>query len=212
MEQNTDAVAELVKLGAEQPSFALQLLEQCKEVAGIAGPLDVAVAELKVLAAEQQRKVEAKHEASQLYFDICKQVEMLFRAAMSEVIDQQPYFSLEQLVQSKQLFDGVMVSRFGLATVSCYTDWEGEFVIMGTVCGGDDNPNSYAEWMGPFRAEFSRDYSYCDKQIWKATDLGRYLNGVYLDQMRAEADNLDVLSAIHAWLNQYTVAVQLSRD
>jgi hypothetical protein len=212
MEQNTDAVAELVKLGAEQPSYALQLLEQCKVVAGIAGPLDVAVAELKVLAAEQQRKVDAKHEASQLYFDICKQVEMLFRAAMCEVIDQQPYFSLEQLVQSKQLFDGVMVSRFGLATVSCHTEWEGEFVITGTVCGGDDNPNSYAEWMGPFRAEFSRDYSYGDKQIWNVTDLGRYLNGVYLDQMRAEADTLDVLSAIHAWLNQYTVAVQLSRD
>lgn len=212
MEQNTDAVAELVELGAEQPSYAVQLLEQCKEVAGTAGPLDVAVAELKVLAAEQQRKVNAKREASNLHFDICQQVEMLFRAAMSEVIDQQPYFSLEQLVLSNQLFDGAMVSRFGLATVSCYTDWEGEFVITGTVCGGDDNPNSYAEWMGPFRAEFSRDYSYGDKQIWKATDLGRYLNGVYLDQMRAEADTLDVLSAIHAWLNQYTVAVQLSRD
>jgi hypothetical protein len=212
MEQNTDAVAELVKLGTEQPSYAVQLLEQCKQVTDTAGSLDAAVSELRVLATEQQRKVEAKQAATQLYFDICKQVEKLFRAALSEVIIQQPYFSLEQLVRENQLFDSAMVSRFALATVSCHTEWEGEFVITGTVCGCDDNSNPYAEWMGPFRAEFSRDYSYGDKQIWKVTDLGRYLNGVYLDQMRVEADTIAVLSAIHAWLNEYTVAVQLSRD
>jgi hypothetical protein len=212
MEQNTDAVAELVKLGADRPAYTLKLLEQYQRVLDMGIAVDNALAELKELAAENERKVAARDAAVTLHFKIRNQLELLFRAAMIEVIDQRPYFNLQRLVQENKLFDSEMEERFALRAISCGTDDAGDFVIKGKIIGRKGSRNPHSFFMGPFSAEFSGEHVYDENKVWTAQDLDACFKGVYLYQLRADADTLDELSAIHAWLKEYTVAVQLSRD
>lgn len=212
MEQNTDAVAKLTKMGAQHPVDSLQLLEQYQLVMDMGITLDNALAELKELAAEYERKVAAKNAANMLYYEIRKQLELLFRAAMIEVIDQSPHFNLQRLVQENQLFDDTMLERFPLQTVGCMMDDADDFIIKGKVIGCDNRRNPHSMFMGLFSAEFSSKHSYDESKIWTAKDLDKCFKGMYLDNMKVGADTLSELTAIHAWLNEYTIAVLLSRD
>ena len=221
MEQNTKHLAEMqnaagiaaamIELGGDRPAYARDLVMLCKGAVEQGVQLDAAIAALAEMAVEEQQKIAARQMASQLHHDICKGLEELFRAALEEVIDQRPYFSLERLVQTNQLFDLEMIERFGLAPELCEWDRESGFEITGDVFGSQHDPNPFKDTMGRFSAQFSSDYTYDDSQMWLQSDLDNRLNGVYLDSLRAGAEDIDTLRSIKTWLDRYVTAVRLSK-
>lgn len=65
--------------------------------------------------------------------------------------------------------------------------------------------------MGRFSAQFSSDYTYDNSQMWLQSDLDNRLNGIYLDSLRAGAEDIYTLRSIKTWLDRYVTAVRLSK-
>jgi hypothetical protein len=163
------------------------------------------------LADDLRSLVDVYWEAGELYADICKQVDWLFRAAMHAVIEKRVNFEFLDLINKSQLFDVEIVAQYGI-TAQKIAVHDCELEVKGLLCGTAENPNPYQDIMGEFSAEFIHDDGYDLYRHWTKGDLEILLDGVLLDDLRASPDCAEALREIKAWLDSFVVMVRLSRD
>jgi hypothetical protein len=205
--------AALIELGGERPAYAQQQLAACDQIVGVVDQLDNAIASRSALADELRSLHGAHQEATNHYCDICKQVDWLFRAAMRAVIEKRINLEFLELVKKNQLFDQDIVAQYGLtATQIDVHDYE--LAIKGMICGTEFNPNPYQHIMGLFSADFFHDDNdgYSLYRYWSNDELDTLLIGVFLDDLPAAAENVEMLKDIKAWLDSFVTVAQLSRD
>jgi hypothetical protein len=170
---------------------------------------------LKPNAAQVEKtpsQFDVHQEVAELYIDIIRKVGWLFCAAMRAVIEKRVNLEFFELIRENQLFDADIVSQYGL-TATQFEVHEYEVEVKGVICGAEAYPNPYQHIMGPFSAEFIHDDDgYSLYRYWTSDELDQLLDGIYLYDLPATTEQIEILNEIKAWLDGFVMMVKLSQD